>query len=132
MARQRRPRLRAVKGNPVAEALSAMPDSHLLCRDFGHGWRPWSAEWIPQRRQYAEHLVCTRCQTVRTRLLDEWGAQLGQGYTYPEGYLVKGLGRLTGDDRNAVRLAGLRAVMNTTTGEAPSSQSVTDNGRASA
>lgn len=109
--RTRMPRLRIVKGNPVSTALGAMPDTHLLCRDFGHSWRPWDAQWIPQRRQYVEALLCSRCQTVRKRLLDEYGAQLGQSYTYADGYLVHGLGRLTGDDRNAVRLAGLRVVM---------------------
>ena len=112
MARRARlPRLRIVKGTPVSDAIAGMPDTHLLCRDFGHSWRPWDAQWVPQRRQYLEALLCSRCQTVRRRLLDEYGAQLGQSYTYADGYLVHGVGRLTGDDRNSLRLAGLRAVM---------------------
>lgn len=102
-----------------------MPDTHLLCRDFGHSWRPYTAEWIPQRRQYVEALVCTRCQCVRKRLLDEFGAQLGQSYTYPDGYLVHGIGRLTGDDRNDLRLAGLQAVMRAT-GDNPPSQTTSE------
>lgn len=122
MARQRRPRLRAVKGTPTADALAALTDEHLLCRDFGHSWRPWTAEWIPQRRQYVEALACVRCATVRRRLLDEWGALLGNVYTYSEGYLVHGIGRLTGDDRNDLRLAGLQAVMRATGTNHPSQQ----------
>lgn len=123
MARPRRPRLRAVASHPTTAALVAMADEHLLCRDFGHSWRPWAAEWIPQRRQYAEALVCSRCTSVRHRLLDEYGALLGNSYTYAEGYLVHGLGRLTGDDRNDLRLASLRAVMDFTGGqEAPGPQ----------
>jgi hypothetical protein len=110
----RMPRLRLARGAPLTDAIKGMDDSHLLCRDFGHSWRPWAAEWIPQRRQYAEALVCSRCQTVRRRLMDEWGAQLGQSYTYADGYLVHGLGRLTGDDRNSLRLAGLHAVIRAT------------------
>jgi hypothetical protein len=109
--RSRMPRLRLVRGTPVGDAIAGMPDTHLLCRDFGHSWRPYAAEWIPQRRQYLEALLCARCQTVRRRLLDEYGAQLGQSYTYADGYLVHGVGRLTGDDRNSLRLAGLQAVM---------------------
>jgi len=96
-----------------------MPDTHLLCRDFGHSWRPWTAQWVPQRRQYVEALVCVRCECVRKRLLDEYGAMLGNSYDYPDGYLVHGVGRLTGDDRNDLRLAGLQAVMRAT-GEHPS------------
>jgi hypothetical protein len=114
MPRPRRPRLRAVGSHPAVAALAAMADEHLICRDFGHSWRPWSAEWIPQRRQYAEALVCTRCNSVRQRLLDEFGALLGNSYTYAEGYLVHGIGRLTGDDRNDLRLASLRALLDAT------------------
>lgn len=116
-ASRRMPRLRVVRGTPVGDAIAGMPDTHLLCRDFGHSWRPWDAQWIPQRRQYVE-------STVRKRLLDEYGAQLAQSYTYADGYLVHGLGRLTGDDRNSLRLAGLRAVMNAA-GESPQQQTVT-------
>lgn len=115
----RRPRLRVVSGTPVNDALAHMPDTHLLCRDFGHSWRPWTAQWVPQRRQYLEALVCLRCETVRKRLLDEFGAQLGQSYDYADGYLVKGLGRITGDDRNSVRLMGLQAVLRATSEDQP-------------
>lgn len=129
MARRRTmPRLRLVRGTPVGDAIAGMPDTHLLCRDFGHSWRPWTAEWIPQRRQYVEALVCTRCQTLRKRLLDEYGAQLAQSYTYADGYLVHGVGRLTGDDRNSLRLAGLQAVMRAA-GETPQQQTVNDPGK---
>lgn len=58
--------------------------------------------------------MCTRCETVRRRLLDGNGGLLANGYTYPEGYLVQGVGRLTGDDRNGLRLAGLQVVMRAT------------------
>lgn len=120
MARTRRPRLRVVRGTPAADAIGALSDAHLLCRDFGHTWKPWTAEWIPQRRQYVESLVCTRCTTVRRRLLDEYGAMLGNSYTYADGYQVHGVGRLSGDDRNDLRLAGLQAVMRATSDPHPS------------
>lgn len=126
MARPRRPRLRAVTTHPAAAALAGMVDEYLLCRDFGHSWRPWGAEWIPQRRHYAEALVCSRCKAVRRRLLDEYGSLLGNSYTYPEGYLVHGVGRLTGDDRNDLRLASLRALLDAT---GPSSSDQSSNER---
>lgn len=126
--RARMPKLRLVRGTPVSDAIAGMDDTHLLCRDFGHSWRPWDAQWIPQRRQYLEALLCSRCQTVRRRLLDEYGAQLAQSYTYADGYLVHGLGRLTGDDRNSLRLAGLQAVMRAA-GDGPQQQTVSNDGR---
>jgi hypothetical protein len=91
-----------------------MTDDDIMCRDFGHSWRPYTAEWLGQRRQYLETLACTRCGSARRRLLDEYGALMGNSYAYRDGYLVHGIGRLTGDDRDAVRLAGLQAVMRAT------------------
>jgi hypothetical protein len=92
-------------------ALSRMNDSYLLCRDFGHMWRPYQARYIPQRKQYEERLRCERCTTVRVRLLTNTGAQLGNAYIYADGYTMEGFGRLTGTDRDAVRLASLQTVL---------------------
>ena len=92
-------------------ALSTMSDDHLLCRDFGHMWRPFQARYIPQRKQYEERLLCQRCKTVRVRLLTNTGAQLGNAYVYPDGYTMSGYGRLSGTDRDAVRLASLQTVL---------------------
>jgi hypothetical protein len=92
-------------------ALSRMNDDHLLCRDFGHMWRPFQARYIPQRQHYEERLLCERCKTIRARLLTRTGAQLGNAYTYPDGYGLTGYGRLSGTDRDAVRWASLQTVM---------------------
>lgn len=103
-------RLRLARNvSAVSEAIAGMSDEHLLCRDFGHAWRPHSAERMG--RGFQEALVCSRCYTVRRRLIDNRGRMLANGYTYPEGYLVQGVGRLTGDDRNGLRLAGLEALL---------------------
>lgn len=91
--------------------LSRMADDHLMCRDFGHMWRPFQARYIAQRKHYEERLQCPRCKTVRVRLLTNRGEQLANHYVYPEGYAMKGYGRLTGTDRDAVRLASLRTVL---------------------
>lgn len=88
-----------------------MPDDHLMCRDFGHMWRPFQARYVPQRKTYEERLLCQRCKTVRVRVLTNTGAQLGNHYVYPEGYGLNGFGRLTGTDRDAVRLASLQTVL---------------------
>jgi hypothetical protein len=122
VASNRRPRFKVVRGTPAADAIAGMDEDHLLCRDFGHNWRPWTAQWVPQHRHYVESLVCTRCETTRHRQLDEWGGRLGNTYTYPDGYLLQNVGRLTEDDRNGIRLAGLQAVIRATGGDHPSQQ----------
>jgi len=82
-----------------------------MCRDFGHSWKPYTAVYIPQRKHYLETLLCVRCKSARRRLLDRTGSQLGSAYTYNEGYQVKGLGRLSGHDKDAVRLASLNVIL---------------------
>ena len=95
----------------LLSALEALSDEALQCRDFGHSWRPYTATWMASRKQYDERLMCMRCKTVRSRLLDQWGQQLANHYSYADGYQIKGQGRLTGEDRDAVRLAGVQLLL---------------------
>ena len=112
MPRSRKPRLRAVtQTSQVQQAISHMSDSQLQCRDFGHSWRPYTAEWIPQRRHYLEALQCSRCRTQRLRVLGQRGELLGNRYVYSDGYLAVGVGRLDSDDRDAMRLASLEILL---------------------
>lgn len=97
----------------LTDALRQMSTEHLACRDYGHNWTPFRAEWKPAERAYFTQLRCARCATIRERWLDRTGAQLSNHYTYADGYLVKGLGRLTGVDRDAVRLASIMALLPT-------------------
>jgi hypothetical protein len=90
---------------------------HVQCRDFGHSWRPFTARWLAKFNSYESQLICARCNTVRTRFLSRTGEQLSGGYDYAEGYLVKGLGRLTGHDRDSIRLASIQAVLTPDTAE---------------
>lgn len=83
----------------------------VQCRDFGHSWRPLSARWLEKQSCYESVLRCTRCGTDRHRWLSSTGTQLSGAYEYADGYLVKGLGRLTGTDRDMVRLASVLAVL---------------------
>ena len=79
--------------------------SHLLCRDMGHAWRPRSAVWSQRERAYEVVRRCSRCHTERIMLLSDRGGVLESWYRYAEGYLVKGVGRIVGEQRDAVRLA---------------------------
>ena len=95
----------------VEAAVVHMNVDHLQCRDFGHSWRPFSARWIPKFNQYESQLKCLRCSTVRTRFLSRTGAQISSAYDYADGYQIKGLGRLTGVDRDVIRLHSILAVI---------------------
>lgn len=98
-ARKRKPTIKV--------ALDAMDTATLECRDFGHSWRAYTASWLKSERCYESRIVCARCGTFRVRRLTTAGAVLSTHYAYPEGYLVKGLGRLVGDDRNVLRVESL-------------------------
>src|SRR4051794_22455641 len=90
------------------EAIEHMPDSHLHCRDYGHSWRTHSARFLQDQRAYERTLRCTRCRTLRHQLLDSRGARISSHYEYVPHYLVKGVGRLTGTERDALRLRALQ------------------------
>src|SRR6185312_8352007 len=87
-------------------ALDTLPPGALACRDYGHTWKPFDA-WRVARGAVEQRLRCPSCNTVRRRLLSRTGDVLAVGYLYPDGYLIAGLGRLTGTDRNRIRLATL-------------------------
>jgi hypothetical protein len=84
----------------------------LQCRDFGHAWRPYTARWDTDEKAYEQQIRCSRCKTVRKRLLTRTGAYArNPKYDYTPGYLFPGLGRLSKDDRNWVRLESVLRVL---------------------
>lgn len=92
----------------VEKAVGAMDLDYIVCRDLGHPWRKHNARWIDRDKCYEQTFVCPRCGTERSRYLSRTGAILDSHYAYAEGYEVKGIGRLTGTDRDKIRL---RAVL---------------------
>lgn len=80
-----------------------------FCRSFGHQWKPRTATMITGRlgilMNYDVSQFCACCTAIRTALIDRDGWLIG-GWkiSYPEGYLIKGQGRLTRQDRADVRL----------------------------
>jgi hypothetical protein len=93
----------------LAAAIDAMPESHIHCRDYGHSWRPFTASYDARERCYVQQLRCTRCRTLRQRLLDTHGQVIKSAYVYADNYLVKGIGRLGAEARGEVRLASVQA-----------------------
>ena len=95
----------------ASEAIATMPDAHLHCRDYGHAWRAHTARYLTDQRVYEQQLRCTRCRTIRKRLLDRQGDVVRSGYVYVKDYQLRGLGRLTGSDKGMLRLASLNATL---------------------
>jgi hypothetical protein len=93
------------------DALSHMTQSHIECRDYGHSWRRHNVVWRKSERSYERVLRCTRCRTLRRDLLNSDGDPVRSNYEYADHYLIDGLGRLTGPDRSALRLANLRSAL---------------------
>jgi hypothetical protein len=90
-----------------------LTDSHLLCRDIGHSWRPAHAG-IGEGGAWERVLRCQRCRTERQQTVQRDGAVYGNSYSYPVGYLApKGLGAYDSDARSSLRLASLQRLVGT-------------------
>lgn len=80
---------------------------HLECRDTGHHWQPEDVAHIRSQRFYRIQHRCARCDTRRLREMSETGHVYAQTYDYAPGYQAKGLGRIVGEAKDAVRLAAV-------------------------
>lgn len=88
----------------VEKFATRLPETFLLCRELGHQWRPWDARWEANEQVWLRSLRCPRCFTVREQRLDDRGNILSGTYTYPDGYLHVGFGRIAGEARGVLRL----------------------------
>lgn len=87
------------------QAIETMDQESLICRDFSHSWGGWYA-----RRDgsgFERGIRCSVCGTCRIEKLDSQGRIVSRRYEYPDGYLLKGVGRITADFRAMVRLTVL-------------------------
>lgn len=107
---------RAVDFN-VESTVHGMDSNYLQCRDFGHSWRPYTASWLPEQRCYETQLRCQRCKTLRVRFIGQRGELLRSNYDYTDGYIIKGMGRLTGTERDLVRLESVQRILPEDTAE---------------
>jgi hypothetical protein len=95
----------------LSGAIHDMPTTFLQCRDFSHSWRPYTATWSPSENAYEVQIKCSRCKTVRHRFIGSRGELLESKYDYADGYLIKGMGRLNGTDRDEIRLQSVLRVL---------------------
>lgn len=77
----------------------------MECRATRH-WMSRQAsapsDWVPTDlyvgARYVIHLQCYRCETWRHVAIDHIGTLLASRYVYPDWYLRKGEGRLSGEE----------------------------------
>lgn len=67
--------------------IETMPDTHLLCRDLGHRWKPSMV--ARTNGHYTRKMICTRCHTKRKDTIYPSGEVRGRSYEYADGYLVQ-------------------------------------------
>lgn len=97
---------RSARQKSIDDILSQMEPAHIQCRDYGHTWRPFTAAAL-KGGGWERTMRCAICRTARSQLLDRYGDVVQNRYRYEDGYLVKELGRLTGSDRGAIRIASI-------------------------
>ena len=84
-----------------------IPDEYLMCRDLMHAWDADTAtvgrNKPRRRREVRQTLRCTRCHTVKTRIMTTTGELIRNSYAYPPGYQLTE-GRLSPADRGFIRV----------------------------
>jgi len=92
----------------ASDALANISDEHRECRDWSHSWTPFRA-WKIKGGGWEEHRLCVNCNSTLIRLIDKQGYTVYRRIAYADGYVLKGLGRLSANDRAAIRLASVKA-----------------------
>ncbi len=92
----------------VETATDQMRGTDLECRDLQHTWAYVTTTHIVRLRYYRQLHVCQRCGTERTREISETGHIYQSTYSYADGYQIKGLGRIAGEAKDALRLAAIK------------------------
>lgn len=82
-------------------------DVFLECRDYGHAWRAHDVKISRKLGEIHRIFSCLHnCGTLRTQVLTTDGHIVRSFYTYPDGYVLPGMGRLGVDDRARIRVMG--------------------------
>lgn len=103
---KRKIRFRFAERDDVEKATVEWDDNVISCRTYGHLWRPLTV--THDRDGYIVTQACSSCGNRRHQAMDARGFAQHWNYSYVEGYLTKGLGRIGDEGRAALRLAALR------------------------
>lgn len=105
-----KPKSRTARLAEIERQVGTMKESHLSCRELRHQWDGYTARYMEGARNIIERtLKCKRCGGERDQQISgRDGSIIWSGnIVYPEGYLFKDVGRLTGEGMDIVRLASV-------------------------
>jgi hypothetical protein len=100
----------------LESVIDGMTLEHLQCRDFNHSWRPYTAS-RHTNGLIERQLRCSRCRTIKVQTLNRWGHVVAGRYDYADGYVIKGLGRIIGEEKDHLRLASINKILTDDTAE---------------
>lgn len=90
----------------VRAQVQDMDEAFLACKAYGHNWNPLTVEKTGS--VYTQTLKCSRCTSECVQDINRRGQLVSsRRYSYPDGYLFQGLGRVMGDARGVIRVAVL-------------------------
>jgi hypothetical protein len=92
------------------QTVDDIPTEYLICRDLGHAWAPHDVKISRKYGEIHRILKCRQCPTTRTQVLSIDGGLKKNRYEYPEHYTLRGVGRLTIDDRATIRVASTQVM----------------------
>lgn len=74
------------------ETLAQDNPDYLMCRSYGHTWRPLTVveEGPKRKRYYTVTVECAQCAAQRVDLLDSHGGQVRSSYRYAAAYSATG------------------------------------------
>jgi hypothetical protein len=82
-----------IEATSVAEYLADCP--YLECREDGHSWKRQHKHWLSEgsgkNRIYVKRMKCRECGSLRVDERDWRFEFVRRTYTYPDGYLVRGV-----------------------------------------
>lgn len=92
------------------QTIDDIPAEYLICRDLGHAWAPHDVKISRKFGEIHRVLRCRSCPTERTQVLSIDGGLKKNKYEYPEHYTLRGVGRLSVDDRAHIRVASTQVM----------------------
>lgn len=105
----------SASADDVRRAAEGWDEDQLECRMYAHSWRPHTAQRDKRVNLIKVVQICQRCDTQKHQEINSnTGEVFASWYVYGEGYLSKGIGRITGDGRNVLRLEAVGRIFKIT------------------
>lgn len=83
--------------------------NHIDCRFLHHAWQWLDVKEDRRRRLYRQSMLCSRCGTEKFYEISFQGEIVTHPrYSYADGYLIKGGGGVSAEDRALIRVAAIR------------------------